>query len=150
MTDRLHQEQRERRDFGAAPAANLAAVPPAASHSESWSGDLRAARRLILFTIAGAIVVGGGIEWAGWQIVHRHVETVVPAARSLFGVPVIEWTFGLLRNAGGAIAVGIGAAGLAMLRSRSWKRHWRTVGSAFAVGTAAVLVALAALTAWAP
>lgn len=150
MSERQQQDQRERHGFGAAPAANLAEVPSATAEPSPWLDDQRRARRLILFTIAGAIVVGGGIEWAGWQIVYRHAETALPAARSLLGVPVIEWTFGLLRNAGGAIGVGIGAAALAMLRPRSWKRPWRAVAGAFAVGTAAMLTLLAALTAWAP
>lgn len=114
------------------------------------AADQRAARILVLATIAGAIVVAGGIEWAGWQIVYRHADPAMVTPPDLIGIPRAQWALGMVRNAAGALGVGIGTAALAMLFPWSRKRPWRAAAAAFAVGTAAVLVVLGGLTSWAP
>ncbi|HRN52632.1 MAG TPA: hypothetical protein PK788_04005 [Gemmatimonadaceae bacterium] len=112
--------------------------------------DLDAARRVVLWASAGALVVSIGLEWAGWQVLLRHSPDFAATGRTLMGIPVSQWAFGALRNAAGAIGVGLGAAAFSMLWPRAWKHPWRSMSSAFAVGAAATLVLLGVLTAWAP
>lgn len=133
---------RTRADF-TSPDSGPGNVGPHAS-------DQRAARILLLVTIVGAIVVAGGIEWAGWQIVYRHADPAMVTPPDLIGIPRAQWALGMVRNAVGALGVGIGTAALAMLFPWSRKRPWRAAAAAFAVGTATVLVVLGGLTSWAP
>lgn len=100
-----------------------------------WHADITAARRLVLTTVVVAAAAAGAIEYAGLQIVERLSDTAVTSSFS-------QWGLGLARNLGGALGVGAGAAALAMLVLRSWKRPWRALASAFALGTAAFLVFL--------
>lgn len=131
--------------IASAHAAGTAGVP-----TRNATADLDAARRVVLWTSVGALAVGIGIEWAGWQVVFRHSSDFVASGRTLLGIPVVQWAFGALRNAAGAIGVGLGAAAFTMLWPRAWKHPWRSMSSAFAVATAATLVILGVLTAWAP
>jgi hypothetical protein len=131
-----------------APAGGRTA--PARAESVTVDDEQRAARRLVLWTLAGTVIAAGAIEWAGWQVVHRYAETSTFSADDVLGVPRAQWGLGLVRNAGAALGVGIGMAGFAALLPWARKRPWRALSAAFAVGSLAVLVGLAALTAWAP
>ncbi len=128
----------------------MVAPEPGAALRTPATADLDAARRVVLMTSAVALVAGIGIEWAGWQIIFRHSTDFVASGRTLMGIPVAQWAFGAMRNTSAAIGIGVGAAALSMLWPRAWRHPWRTLAAAFAVGTAATLVALGALTAWAP
>lgn len=131
--------------IASASASSTAGLP-----TRNATADLESARRVVLWTSMGALVVGIGIEWAGWQVVFRHSSDFVTSGRTLLGIPVVQWAFGALRNAAGAIGVGLGAGAFSMLWPRAWKHPWRSMSSAFAVGAAATLVLLGVLTAWAP
>jgi len=152
--DATERAQREA-GFGAgfqAPLAPRSAAPigstlPVADQAEA---DQRAARILVLATIAGAFVVAGGIEWAGWQILYRHADPAMVPPPDLLGVPRARWALGMILSAGGALGVGAGTAALAMLFPWSRKRPWRAAAAAFAIGTATFLTVLGALTSWAP
>ena len=131
-------------------ASARAAVAADAPTRLAATADLDAARRLVLWASAGVLVVSIGLEWAGWQVLLRHSPDFTAPGRTLMGIPVAQWAFGALRNAAGAIGVGLGAAAFSMLWPRAWKHPWRSMSSAFAVGAAATLVLLGVLTAWAP
>ncbi|HET8770803.1 MAG TPA: hypothetical protein VFM71_07465 [Gemmatimonadaceae bacterium] len=126
--------------------ARTSLAPPVGADqalSVQWHADIKAARRLVLTTVVVAAVAAGAIEYAGLQIVERLAAS---ATTSSFG----QWGLGLARNLGGALGVGAGASALAMLVPRSWKRPWRALSSAFALGTAAFLVFLTFMVSLAP
>lgn len=160
MSDPRKQDVRERVDRE--PAIGFAGGVPdslqpttdartfAPSAEVPSDADQRSARILVLTTIAATLVVAGGIEWFGWQIVYRHADPATVTPPDLLGIPRAQWALGMIRNAAGALGVGIGTAALAMLFPWSRKRPWRAAAAAFAIGTATVLVALGALTSWAP
>lgn len=136
---------------GFAPRASVVAAErdTMGPSADEWA-DLNAARRVVLWTSVAALVVGTGIEWAGWQVLFRHTPDFYAATRTLFGIPVVDWAIGALRNAAGAIGVGIGTAAFSMLWPRAWRHPWRSVSSGFAIGVTATLVLLGVLTGWAP
>jgi hypothetical protein len=154
MSDPRNQDSRERaqREGGFDAAFQAPLVPHAADYrtADQADDDQRAARVLVLATIAGAFVIGGAIEWFGWQIVYRHADPATVLPPDLLGVPRVRWALGMILNAAGALGVGIGTSALAMLFPWSRKRPWRAAAAAFAIGTATMLTVLGALTSWAP
>lgn len=95
MSDPRKQDVRERaerepaigfagsvRDSIQAAADARAFAPPSADAPDA---DQRSARILVLTTIAAALVVAGGIEWFGWQIVYRHADPATVTPPDLLG-----------------------------------------------------------------
>jgi hypothetical protein len=150
MSDPLNQDVKERPHRAGGFGAGFQAPLVPQGTADPADGDQRAARMLVLATIAGAFVVGGGIEWFGWQIVYRHADPATVLPPDLLGVPRARWALGTILNAAGALGLGIGTSALAMLFPWSRKRPWRAAAAAFAIGTATMLTVLGALTSLAP
>ncbi len=141
----------------APPRAPVASVGSAACATnagstglESAAADRRIARVVALCTVAVALLAAGGIEWAGWQVIYRLGGAETVPAPDVLGVPLAPWALGVVRNAAAALGVGVGSAALVSLIPGTRTRRRRAASRAFALGTVTVLIALAALTSWAP
>lgn len=116
---------------------------PVADGRARGRSDLSAARTLATRTVSVAAVASGLIEYLGWQIAQR-----AGAASNV--VPLSEWLLGSLRNLGGATAIGLALACLAMLIPRFRNRPLRAASAAFAFGVAGFLGFLLFLVSLAP
>lgn len=105
--------------------------------------DVSAAGTLVRRTVSVATFASGLIEYIGWQIAQR-------AGATSNVVPLGEWFFGLLRNLGGATAIGLALACIVMLIPRFRKRPLRAASAAFAFGVAGFLGFLVFLISLAP
>jgi hypothetical protein len=111
---------------------------PKVSLKADWRSDIPAARAVVKHTLSLGALASGLIEYTGWQIAHRSgAPTGV--------VPLGDWATGALSNLGGAAAIGLGCACIAMVVAGSHKRPLRAGAAAFAFGVAGFLGFLAFL-----
>lgn len=125
------------------PRALEAPIIETPSAKVAKSNDRRAAARLVLGTMAIALVASAVLEYEGWQIAFRAAKS--PTGTS--GIPAGGFLRGVLDTFSGALAVGAAAAVGATLIPASWKRPLRALAAGFAVGAAGFLAFLAYLTA---
>lgn len=116
---------------------------PDADRSAAWRSDLPDAARLVRHTVSVGALASGVIEYMGWQIAQR-------AGAPSNVVPLGEWALGLLRNLGGAAALGFALACVVLLVPRFRKRPLRAASAAFAFGVAGFLGFLFFLVSLAP
>lgn len=103
-----------------------------------WRDDIPAARAVVRHTLSLGALASGLIEYTGWQIAQR-------AGAPKGVVPLGDWAMGALSNLGGAVAIGLGCACIAMVLLGSHKRPLRAGAAAFAFGVAGFLSFLAYL-----
>lgn len=130
----------------ASPAAGAVRAP-----SEQPREDRVGAVRFALVTLVAAAIGSGVIEWEGWQILYRHAGPAVtlPAPGPL-GVPTGPWLYGTANSLSAAVGVGIAVGALTLLVPAARARPWRSAALGFGAGAAVLLMALGALTLWAP
>lgn len=136
---------------GAAPSGSRTAAREGAQREEQPREDRVGAVRFATMTLVAAAIASGVIEWEGWQILYRHAGPAVtlPAPGPL-GVPTGPWLYGAANSLSAAVGVGIAVGALTLLIPAARARPWRSAAVGFALGAAALLAALGALTVWAP
>lgn len=127
------------REEAALPASKPSADAAIASQSE------RAARRRTTLRVLGGTVVftvamSAVLEWGGWQ----RAFAVMPAPHA--PIPPLAFLRGMWDTSLGAVGVGTAAAVLSLLLPSTWRRAWRRLPAAFAVGALAFLGFLAFVT----
>lgn len=123
---------------GLAPLSPEAAPPAAIDRSTRWRADIPVAKAVVKHTISLGALAAGLIEYTGWQIANRGGD-------GSNVVPLKAWALGTIGNLGGAVAIGLGVACIAMVLAASRKRPLRAGAAAFAFGVAGFLSFLAFL-----
>ena len=137
-------DARERQQLREDLPREEAALPVASDASSGAANESSQRRRTMLRviggTVAASLVMSGVLENAGWQIVFRDM----PAPHA--AIPLGQFLRGTFDTLLGAVGVGAGCAAAAMLLPSSWRKTWRRLPAAFALGAGAFLTFLSLLT----
>jgi hypothetical protein len=117
----------------------LVETPSASAHN----ADRRSATKVVLASMAIAVVASAVLEYQGWQIAFRAAN----APTGLSGIPAGGFLRGVVDTFSGSLAVGAATAIAATLIPASWKRPWRALAAGFVLGAAGFLGFLAYLSA---
>lgn len=134
------QDERQDREVPREEAALPVAAAPESRRVADLELEKRAAVRVLGATIFLAVVMSTVLEFGGWQRAFADMPT------PHVSIPPLAFLRGVWDTTLGAIGVGAAAASAALLLPSTWRRLWRRVPAAFAVGASAFIAFLSFVT----